>query len=136
MRLVSSVQVNRTDLEAVWREAWLAAPDGAETFFEALLSKWQGKRALNTGGSLSNISQNASSHAYATPSSNTRTTVDDERIGLESLRFYEQLQADLVVDRDTAGELAIYNEGLARLQFGQSEVYSDFSLARQTAGRA
>jgi hypothetical protein len=124
------VQVNRSDLEAVWREAWIAAPTGATTFYEALTSAWQGKRTINAGGSLSNLAQNSSSHGYATPSTATRTTVDDERVCLEGIRFYEQLQDDLVVERDEAGELAIYNEGLARFRLGNSEVYSDFSLAR------
>jgi hypothetical protein len=108
----------------------MAAPEGATTFYEALTAAWRGKRIVNAGGSLSNLSQNSSSHGYATPSTATRTTVDDERVCLEGIRFYEQLQDDLAVERDEAGELAIYNEGLARFRLGNSEVYSDFSLAR------
>lgn len=124
------MQVNRTDLESVWREAWIAAPEGASTFYETLTSAWRGKRALNAGGSLSTISQNSSSHGYATPGVSTRTTVDDERVCLEAIRMYESVQADLAVDRDTAGELAIYTEGLARLGVEASETYHDFSYSR------
>ena len=124
------MQVNRFDLEAVWREAWIAAPAGATTFYEALTAAWQSKRAINAGGSLSNISQNSSSHGYATPSTSTRTTVDDERVCLEGIRFYEWLQRDLGVGRDEAGELEIYNEGLARLAVDSTESYPDFSCMR------
>ena len=124
------MQVNRSDLEAVWREAWADAPEGANTFLEQLTSAWRTKRALNAGGSLSNISQNSSSHGYATPSTSTRTTVDDERVCLESIRFYEWLLADLGVESDTDGELAIYNEGIARLAVEATESYPDFSSMR------
>ena len=124
------MQVNRSDLEAFWREAWLDAPDGAVTFYEKLTDSWRQLRAQNAAGSLSNISANQSAHGYATPSPNTRTTVDAERIGLEAIKFYESLQLDLDVERDEAGELAVYNEGLARLAVSATETYHDFSLMR------
>lgn len=124
--------VTQSDLESVWREAWLDAPDGAATFYEALTSKWRTARGLNAGGSLSSLSRNQSSHGYATPGPNTRTTVDAERISLAALKLYEALETELDVDRDDAGELEIYNEGIARFaaeDYG-GEFKTDFSLLR------
>lgn len=125
--------VNRLDVEAVWRDSWLVAPDGASTFYETLTSQWRAARALNAGGSLSNISRNSSSHGFAQPSSAHRTTVDAERVHLSALRYYESLQAALAVAQDEAGELAIYNEGLAR-QFidvnPSPEYFTDFTNLR------
>lgn len=102
------------DVEAVWRESWLLAPDGDGTFSETLTSTWRNSRALNAGGSLSNISRNSSSHGFAQPDSSHRTTVDAERVALTALKYYEALKAALAVASDEAGELAIYNEGISR----------------------
>lgn len=117
---------NAADLESVWREAWITAPEGALTFYESLTARWQSARSLNRSGSLSNLSSNSSSHSYAPPSSNTRTTVDDERNALAALKLYEQIQSDL----STVDELAIYNEGIARFKISASECFHDFTLSR------
>ena len=125
--------MNRLDVEAVWRESWLLAPDGASTFGEQLTANWRTSRALNAGGSLSNISRNSSSHGFAQPDSSHRTTVDAERVALTALKYYEHLKSALAVDSDEAGELAIYNEGVAR---GCADAYqvpedrTDFSNLR------
>ena len=124
----------RIDAEGVWRESWLLAPDGASTFYETLQSQWQAARALNAGGSLSNISRNSSSHGFAAPSSSHRTTVDQERTHLCALRYYESLQTAMgITERTEANELLIYNEGLAR-QFidinPSPEYFTDFSSLR------
>ena len=127
------VVVNRLDVEAVWRESWLIAPDGDSTFVTQLTSAWQSARALNAGGSLSNISRNSSSHGFAQPDSSHRTTVDAERVGLTALKYYEALLTALGVSNDEAGELAIYNEGLARGcsdAFQVAEHRTDFSNLR------
>lgn len=125
--------VNRLDVESAWRDAWLVAPSGASTFYETLTSQWQAVRALNAGGSLSNISRNSSSHGFAPPSSAHQTTIDKERTQLAALRYYEALQAALAVAQDEAGELAIYTEGLAR-QFvdinPSPEIFTDFTNMR------
>ena len=125
--------VNRLDVESVWRESWLLAPDGVSTFYETLTSAWRTARSLNAGGSLSNISRNSSSHGFAQPSSSHRTTVDAERTNLAALRYYEALQSAIDVEQDEAGELAIYNEGLAR-QFvdvnPSPEIFTDFTNLR------
>ena len=125
--------VNRLDLESVWREQWIVAPDGATTFHEALTANWQASRALNAGGSLSNISRNSSAHGYAPPDPDHRTTIQAERVALQAIRYYEALQLALGVDQDTAGELAIYLEGLARhfLDLDPAPEYrTDFSQLR------
>ena len=125
--------VNRIDAEGVWRESWLLAPDGASTFYETLQSQWQSARALNAGGSLSNISRNSSSHGFAAPSSSHRTTVDQERTHLCALRYYESLQAAMGLTQSEEDELAIYTEGLAR-QFvdinPSPEIFTDFTNLR------
>lgn len=125
--------VNRIDAEGVWRESWLLAPDGASTFYETLQSQWQSARALNAGGSLSNISRNSSSHGFAAPSSSHRTTVDQERTHLCALRYYESLQAAMGLTQSEEDEAAIYSEGLAR-QFvdinPSPEIFTDFTNLR------
>lgn len=125
--------VNRIDAEGVWRESWLLAPDGASTFYETLQSQWQAARALNAGGSLSNISRNSSSHGFAAPSSSHRTTVDQERTHLCALRYYESLQAAMGLTQSETDEAAIYAEGLAR-QFvdinPSPEIFTDFTNLR------
>lgn len=125
--------VNRIDAEGVWRESWLLAPDGASTFYETLQSQWQASRALNAGGSLSNISRNSSSHGFAAPSSSHRTTVDQERTHLCALRYYESLQAAMGLTQSEEDEAAIYSEGLAR-QFvdinPSPEIFTDFTNLR------
>lgn len=127
MREIYVVQVNRNDVEAVWREAWIVAPDGANTFQEALTSAWRNARAMNSGGSLSSISKNQSSHSYAPPGVSTRTTVDNERVCLAALKFFEMLQADL----GSADEEEIYNEGIARFAAPANETFHDFSSMRE-----
>lgn len=125
--------VNRLDVEAVWRESWLLAPDGASTFGEQLTAGWRSARALNAGGSLSNISRNSSSHGFAQPDSSHRTTVDAERVALTALKYYESLLSALGVSADEAGELAVYNEGVARGcadAFQVPEYRSDFTNMR------
>lgn len=125
--------VNRLDVEAVWRESWLLAPDGASTFGEQLTAGWRSARALNAGGSLSNISRNSSSHGFAQPDSSHRTTVDAERVALTALKYYESLLSALGVAADEAGELAVYNEGVARGcadAFQVPEYRSDFTNMR------
>ena len=125
--------VNRLDVESVWRESWLLAPDGVSTFYETLTSAWRTARSLNAGGSLSNISRNSSSHGFAQPDSSHRTTVDAERTALAALRYYEALQTAMSLAQDEAGELAIYTEGLAR-QFvdinPSPEIFTDFTNLR------
>ena len=125
--------MNRLDVESVWRESWLLAPDGVSTFYETLTSAWRTARSLNAGGSLSNISRNSSSHGFAQPDSSHRTTVDAERTALAALRYYEALQTAMSLAQDEAGELAIYNEGLAR-QFvdvnPSPETFTDFTNLR------
>jgi hypothetical protein len=125
--------VNRLDVEAVWRESWLLAPDGASAFGEQLTAGWRSARALNAGGSLSNISRNSSSHGFAQPDSSHRTTVDAERVALTALKYYESLLSALGVSADEAGELAVYNEGVARGcadAFQVPEYRSDFTNMR------
>lgn len=127
------MQVNRSDLESAWRQAWLEAPDGAQTFYEKLQSTWLTERNLNAGGSLSSLSRNGSSHSNGQPHPDHRTTVQQERVSLAALRYYETLQAALDVERDEAGELAIYTEALARQFFDSSlapEYLTDFSGLR------
>ena len=125
--------MNRLDVESVWRESWLLAPDGVSTFYETLTSAWRTARSLNAGGSLSNISRNSSSHGFAQPDSSHRTTVDAERTALAALRYYEALQTAMSLAQDEAGELAIYTEGLAR-QFvdinPSPEIFTDFTNLR------
>ena len=125
--------MNRLDVESVWRESWLLAPDGVSTFYETLTSAWRTARSLNAGGSLSNISRSSSSHGFAQPDSSHRTTVDAERTALAALRYYEALQTAMSLAQDEAGELAIYNEGLAR-QFvdvnPSPEIFTDFTNLR------
>lgn len=125
--------VNRLDVEAVWRESWLLAPDGASTFGEQLTANFRTARSLNAGGSLSNISRNSSSHGFAQPDSSHRTTVDAERVALTALKYYESLLSALGVAADEAGELAVYNEGVARGcadAFQVPEYRSDFTNMR------
>lgn len=123
---IRDVTVNQSDIESVWREAWIEAPNGASTFYEAITAKWTAARAINAGGSLSNIGKNSSSHGYAQPSPDHRTTVQIERICLAALKLFEQIQADL----GSADEAAIYAEGLARFAVVASETFHDFSCAR------
>ena len=125
--------MNRLWVEAVWRESWLLAPDGASTFGEQLTAGWRTARALNAGGSLSNISRNSSSHGFAQPHPDHQTTVNKEDTALIALKYYEALLVALEVSANEAGELAIYNEGLAR---GCADAYqvpeyrSDFTNMR------
>lgn len=119
--------MNQDDIEAVWREAWIAAPDGALTFQEQLTSGWQTARALNRGSSLSNLSQGSSSHGYATPDAHTLTTVDKERIALAAIKLYEKLARDLYTD----DEDEIYQEGIAQFAAAPSGDFRvDFSCLR------
>ncbi len=121
------MQVNSTDLESFWRNAWRAAPVGANTFYETLDGIHAGKFVLNEGGSLTNVNRNSAGHGYAGQSSVTRTTVQNERAALACLRQYERLQASLAVQRDEAGELAIYEEGLRFLAYPCNEFTKSFT---------
>lgn len=116
----------RADIESIWRECWLARAATALTFREQLQAYWLNKRKLNAGGSLSSLSRSASSHGYATPSTSTRTTVDDERDALCALKLYERLAADLA----TSDEDQIYQAGINSLaNESASEAIYDFTGA-------
>lgn len=130
------MQISQGDIEAIWREAWITAPDGANTFNVELTNRWLAARNANKAGSLTNITHSGASHAYAPQTPDTRNTVYIERAQLDALKLYEHLQTVLDVDQDEAGELAIYNEGIALFVTPPSEFTSDFSLARQGASPA
>lgn len=119
--------VNQVELEAVWDEAWIEAPDGALTFFEKLTEKWQSARALNAGGSLSNISKNSSSHGYAQPHPDHITTKQKEDACFAARKLYRQIAAALA----STDEAVIYAEGLARFNASTGAEYRhDFSCLR------
>lgn len=119
MRIVSE------DVEGIWREAWITAPDGARTFHEELTKRWQSARALNAAGSLANVSKNSTSQSASTPHPDTITSVQVERNHLAARRLYDRLTVELV----TTDETAIYNEGLSRFSDSVTEVQNDYSLA-------
>lgn len=120
--------INYLDVQGIWRDCWLKAPDGAGTFLDQLTIYWQSVRRLNAAGSLSNISKNSASQASAFGGSYTQTTVDMERGSLEAILLYERM-ADLI---DTTDEDVIYTHGLFQLKSVPSEACSDISSLRFT----
>ena len=114
------------DIESIWRDCWLKAPEGANTFLDQLTAQWQGVRRLNAAGSLSSISKNSASQAASFGGASTLTTVDMERGALEAIRLYERLATAL----DTTNETDIYNEGLAQLASAPTECGCDISNLR------
>jgi hypothetical protein len=120
------VGVSSADIESIWRDCWIKAPEGDGTFITALTAQWQAVRRLNAAGSLSSISKNSASQAASFGSGSTLTTVDLERAALEALRLFERL-ANLI---DTTDEQVIYTEGLAQLANAPTEVATDISGLR------
>ena len=114
------------DIESIWRDCWLKAPDGDGTFITALSAQWQAVRRLNAAGSLSSISKNSASQAASFGGVSTLTTVDMERGALEAMRLYERLAVAL----STTDETAIYTEGLVQLANAPTEVGCDISNLR------
>jgi hypothetical protein len=121
------VRVVSEDLEAHWRQSWLEAPEGAQTFLENLQAKFVAARRLTAGGSLSSVSKNGVSQSYALDGPSTRTTVDAERIALAALKLYEKY-ADA-----TADEQVIYDSGLQELLSAPTEVFSDLTCMREVS---
>ena len=114
------------DIESIWRDCWLKAPDGDGTFITALTTQWQAVRRLNSAGSLSSISKNSASQAASFGSGSTLTTVDMERAALDAMRLYERLAVTLSSPEETA----IYTEGLVQLANGPTEIACDISCLR------
>jgi hypothetical protein len=111
------VGISYSDVESIWREAWLSAPEGVGTFTDQLTAQWQAARRLNAAGSLSSISKNSASQAAAFGGQSTRTTVDMERGALEAMRLYERLAVEMA----TTDEDEIYREGLFQLSSAPTE---------------
>ena len=119
--------VSFEDVESIWRDCWLKAPEGAGTFNGQLTAQWQSVRRLNSAGSLSSISKNSASQAASFGGASTLTTVDMERGALEALRLYELLAA---AGLSTETETEIYTEGLKQLQGAPTECSCDISNLR------
>lgn len=121
------MQIALADIEAIWRESWITAPDGANTFNTELQNRWLAARQKNKAGSLSSISHSGHSQSYAPPGPDNQTTVYIERAHLDALKLYERIRTNLDVDIDDAGELAVYNEGIAQFANLPTEFETDYS---------
>jgi hypothetical protein len=120
------VALSLEDQRGLWRYAWLAAPDGANTFREQLEANFLTLARMNAAGSVASVAKNSVSHAAAFGGASTLTTVDLQR-GYDALL---QLYARLASDLSSSDEQTIYDEGLVQLSFACTEAFGDITNLR------
>lgn len=96
-------------------DAWDAAPNGALTLREQLRTNERAAGRSVSGGSLSSISKNQSSHSYAPGGSGNITPVEIANIWRELIDLYDLLvESFTAAETDTSDE-TVYAEMKRRL---------------------
>lgn len=106
--------VTTNDRRRMLEDAWDAAPDGALTLREQLRANERAAGLVVSGGSLSSISKNQSSHSYAFGSGNI-TATEVANVWRELIDLFDSISTSYVAAGLAAEDIDIYPEMNRRL---------------------
>jgi len=106
-------------------DAWDAAPEGAHTLREQLRANERAAGLIVSGGSLSSVSKNQSSHSYAFGSGNI-TATEIANVWRELIDLYDLLVASFTTAALATDDDTIYAEMKLRL-VARNEFTKDFT---------